>query len=249
MLLRKVADIVQENHQYASVLHEFGLPFYLYTEKTLAEACQMRGLNAAQVVKGLEAIHRPTKATPVWHECPIELVIHYLRLTHKTFIQEKLPYMAKLIQDLKPLPAMPNHQQILIRDLQWLFPLFHEDFTKHIQEEENTLFSYILTLCQAQQGVCPLGELHYQMERYSIQYFALDHHTHDDEMQGIRELTNGYTLEPNDNLHLTVVFEELKALEASLITHAEVEDRILFVKAMRLEQQVKAMRKLKSGWN
>jgi len=196
----------------------------------------------------LEAIHR-VAAVPVWYDCPIELVIHYLRLAHKVFIQEKLPYMARLIQAVKPLPTTTKSMQTLIQDLQWLFPLFHEDFTRHIQEEEDTLFRYILTLCQAQQGTCKLGELHYQMERYSIQYFALDHHTHDDEMYGIRELTNNYTLESNNNLHLAVIFEELKALETSLITHAQIEDEILFVKALRLEHQVKAALKMKSAWN
>jgi regulator of cell morphogenesis and NO signaling len=248
MLTRKITDIVQENYQYASILHEFGLPFYEYTEQTLAEACQAKGLNVTQVVRGLEAVHK-VNAIPVWQDYPIELVIHYLRLTHKIFIQEKLPYMANLVRNLKPLPTLPKTTQMLIRDLQWLFPLFHEDFTKHIQDEEDTLFRYILTLVQAQQGTCKLGELHYQMERYSIQYFALEHHTHDDEMLGIRELTNGYTLEPAYDLHLAVLFEELKALESALITHAQVEDEILFVKALRLEQQVRATLKLKSTWN
>ena len=248
MLYKKVVDIVSENYQYAAVLYEFGLPFYLYTEETLAEACKAKGVNMTKLVQGLETVHRTT-AVPVWHDYPIELVIYYLRLAHKTFIQEKLPYMAKLIHDLSSTPTQDGATQILIRDLQWFFPLFHEDFTRHIQEEEDTLFRYILTLCQALQGTCKMGELHYQMERYSIQYFALDHHTHDDEMKGIRELTNGYALEPNNTLHLRVIFEELKALETSLIAHAKIEDEILFVKALRLEQQVKARLKLRSAWN
>jgi regulator of cell morphogenesis and NO signaling len=248
MLSRKVADLVQENYKYASILHEFGLPFYQYTEQTLAEACKARGLNVQKVVKGLEAGFQE-RTVPIWQEIPIELIIHYLRLTHKIFIQEKLPYIANLIQHLKPLPAEPKSTQMLIRDLQWLFPLFQEDFIKHIQDEEDTLFRYIITLAQAQQGSCKLGELHYQMERYSIQYFALDHHTHDDEMKGIRELTQNYTLDNTQNLHMAVIFEELKSLEKYLIVHAKVEDEILFVKALRLEQQVKATLKLKSGWN
>lgn len=249
MLSRKIGDMVQEDYQYASVLHEFGLPFYQYTEHTLLEACQTRGLNLKQVLRGLEMVGKTKNAHLTWQEYPIELIIHYLRLAHKTFIKEKLPYMASLIQNLKTSTQQPKSHQNIARDLQWLFPLFQEDFTKHIQEEEDTLFRYILTLIQAQQGTCKLGELHYQMERYSIQYFALDHHTHDDEMKGIRELTNGYVLDKPQNLHLLVIFEELKALESALITHAKVEDEILFVKALRLEQQVKDLIHLKSKWN
>jgi regulator of cell morphogenesis and NO signaling len=241
----KIGDIVQADYKTAAVLHEFGLPFYLYTAHTLAEACQARGLNIAQVVRSLESVGKVQSPALTWQEYPIEVIIHYLRLTHKLFIQEKLPYMASLIQNLEILPA----HQTLVKDLQWLFPLFQEDFTKHIQEEEDSLFRYILTLLQAQQGTCKQGELYYQMQKYSIQFFALDHHTHDDEMRGIRELTNEYVLDKPENLHLKVIFEELKALERALIVHAQVEDEILFVKALRLEQQVKDIIATKSQWN
>jgi regulator of cell morphogenesis and NO signaling len=77
------------------------------------------------------------------------------------------------------------------------------------------------------------------MEKYSIQYFALDHHTHDDEMKGIRDITKEYSIPLSASTHLKVVFEELQALEKDLILHAKIEDEILFIKALQIEKQVK----------
>jgi regulator of cell morphogenesis and NO signaling len=245
MLNRKIQDLVAENYEYAEILYDFGIHFYHYSELTLAQACKHKGLNYQQVIQGLESIHHTTP-THTWQEYSVDIVIHYLKHTHTLFLKDKLPYMADLIADLK---AEQYQDKNLIKDLQLLFPLFAEDFIHHIHEEEDTLFQYIHTLHNASLGRYKFSELYYQMEKYSIQYFALDHHTHDDEMRGIRKITNNYTLPPQSELHLKVIFEELKALERELQIHAQIEDEILFIKALQLEKKVKEMIKQKSGLN
>jgi len=82
-----------------------------------------------------------------------------------------------------------------------------------------------------------------------MQRFAMDHEAHDDEMNGIRKITRDYFLPPNCPLHIKVLYSELKAFEQSLITHARIENEILFPKAMALEHQVKKMLEEKVKWN
>ncbi|MEJ0029806.1 MAG: hypothetical protein WDO15_05305 [Bacteroidota bacterium] len=77
-----------------------------------------------------------------------------------------------------------------------LFPLFIEDFIHHIYKEEDTLFKYIKVLERAQTGNYNPARLYYMMERHSLQRFAMDHEAHDDEMTGIRKITNDYQLFP-----------------------------------------------------
>jgi regulator of cell morphogenesis and NO signaling len=246
LLEKRITDLVAENYVYASVLHYFGIQFYQYSEQTLAQVCVRKGLNISQITKSLEAIqHQPAPPRDLM-DLPIDLVIEYLRHTHYVFVKHNLPYMAKLIEDL---PEEKTSQKNLARDLKMLFPLFVDDFIHHIHEEEATFFTYIYNLHKALQGQMNPMKLYYQMEKSSIQFFALDHHTHDDEMRGIREITNNYHLEKTDSLHLKVIFEELKALEHNLQTHAKIEDEILFIKALQLEKQVKAMLTEKIKWN
>jgi regulator of cell morphogenesis and NO signaling len=67
----------------------------------------------------------------------------------------------------------------------------------------------------------------------------MDHEVHDDEMAGIRKITKDYELRPDAPLQIKVIYNELKEFEKSLITHARIENEILFPKAMALERKVK----------
>jgi regulator of cell morphogenesis and NO signaling len=235
---RKITDIVEDNYVFAYVLYYFGIQFYEYSENTLAQVCRQKGLGMDNVVKSLEEVQKaaPVDLVPL-EELPIDLIIEYLKHTHYIFIKQKLPYMVRLIDTLTFTTASAS----LVKDLQMVFPLFVEDFIRHIYEEEDTLFTYIHLLHQAKTQTVNRSRLYYQMEKHSLQTYAMDHDTHDDEMQGIRNITNQYNLDDNASLHLKVIFAELKAFEQALQTHASIENEILFPKALRLEREVKMM--------
>jgi regulator of cell morphogenesis and NO signaling len=157
-----------------------------------------------------------------------------------------LPYIARLIESFKA-----NHDdfQSIERDLKIVFPLFVEDFIEHIYHEEDTLFSFILSLDKASRGKYVPTKLFMLMEKNSMQRFAMDHEAHDDEMQGIRKITKDYFIGTNCPLHIKVLYNELKEFEKSLITHARIENEILFPKAMALENVVKKHFQEKSKLN
>jgi len=67
----------------------------------------------------------------------------------------------------------------------------------------------------------------------------MEHDVHDDEMEGIRKITKDYELTHDAPLHVKVLYSELKSFEKSLITHARIENEILFPKAMALEHTVR----------
>ena len=234
----KINDLVSQNYIYASVLHHFGIQFYDYSENTLKEVCQSKGLNVNQVIQSLEAVHQKNTEEVSLISYSVDLIIQYLRHMHFVFINKKLPYMSRLIEDLD---SQEIGNQQLVKDLQILFPLFVEDFIHHIHEEEDTFFKYILILHQASLGKYKITQLYKEMESTSLQHFVLEHHTHDDEMRGIREITNNYQLPTYASLHLKVLFEELKSLETELLNHAKIEDEILCIKAFKLEILVKKM--------
>ena len=117
--------------------------------------------------------------------------------------------------------------------------MFVEDFIHHIYEEEDTLFRYIRALERASKGNYIPTRLYYLIEKHSVQKFAMEHDVHDDEMEGIRKITNDYEVNTGTPLHVKVIYSELKEFERSLITHARIENEILFPKAMALENKVK----------
>lgn len=244
---KTITDLVGENYVFASVLYYFGIKFYDYSDKTLAQVCDEKGLDINRVITRLESNTGEIEYREVeLLGYPIDLIIEYLKHTHYIFIKQKLPYIARLIENLKFL--FPPHNQI-IEDLKFVFPLFVEDFIHHVYEEEDSLFCYINLLHKTLNHSFNPSLVFYEMEKFSLQEHAIAHDMHDDEMEGIRSITNDYSIPDKNDLHLRVVFEELRAFEKQLIAHAGVENEILFPKALGLEKEVKGVLKEKIKWN
>ena len=81
------------------------------------------------------------------------------------------------------------------------------------------------------------------LEKDPISILADQHEIHDDEMQGIRQLTKDYFLEEDAPLTMKVLYHELQNFEKELSIHAKIEDELLFPKAVQLE--LEALRKIR----
>lgn len=232
----RISVLVDQNYVHAYVLYYFGIRFFEYSEMTLAQVCKQCGLKVEQVIREMEDPSHLREADLPLMSYPIDLIIEYLKHSHFLFIKHKLPYIARLVESFKA-----NHEDYhaVERDLKIVFPLFVEDFIQHIYEEEDTLFIFINSLERATREKFVPTKLYFLLEKNSVQKFAMEHDVHDDEMRGIRNITKDYTLHPNAPLHVKVLYNELKDFEKSLITHARIENEILFPKAMALESKVK----------
>lgn len=232
----RIQELVDKNYVHGYVLFYLGIRFYEYSELTLAQVCERRGLKVEQIIRELESPTHLKEADLPLISYPIDLIIEYLKHSHFLFIKHKLPYIARLVESFK---AQHDDYLQVERDLKMVFPLFVADFIEHIYEEEDTLFHYILALEKASKGKFSPGKLFHLMEKNSVQKFAMEHEAHDDEMEGIRKITRNYQLLERAPLHVKVIYSELKSFETSLITHARIENEILFPKAMGIEAKVK----------
>lgn len=236
---RKINDLVSENYVYASVLYYFGVGFYNYEDKTLREVCDAHGLKLDQVVQSLANVTKKGEEFDLFLlSYPVPLVIEYLKHTHHVFVKKKLPFIAQLINHIQD---KDKQMQALIEDLKFVFPLFVEDFIHHIYKEEDTFFTYILELDTALKGNYNPGKLFFNLNKHSLQRYAIEHDVHDDEMEGIRNITNNYQLTDDMSLELRVLYSELQHFEQMLIVHAKVENEILFPKALELERRAQRM--------
>lgn len=234
---RKISDLVDQDKVRAHVLFYFGIKFFEYSEHTLEQVCAEKGLSVEVVVRELENPGENFQESDLpLISYPVDLIMEYLKHTHYLFVKHKLPYIGRLVQSFK---ANHAHYEQVEKDLKILFPLFLEDFIHHIYEEEDTLFKYIQLLERAARGIYNPAVLYHMIEKHSLQQCALDHEAHDDEMQGIRNITKDYFLTPDAPLHVKVIFSELIQFEKSLKVHARVENEILFPKALALENEVK----------
>lgn len=225
-----IEELVDENFIYAKVLHYFGVHFYDNRKKTLDTVCIENNIEQEKLDVFLQGItSEKNLSTTQLNKYPAGLIIEYLKHAHQIFIKEKLPYILKLVGDIRS-------QSKLINDLRFILPIFVEDFIKHIYEEEDRLFSYIQNLEVYIKGAAIKSTFVYGQNNFSIQEFALHHDDSDQEMKGIRGITFDYNTNELEDIHLKVLFKELKQFDAELTHHATIENEILFPKALALEK-------------
>lgn len=234
-----VGDLVSENYVFASVLHYFGISFYQYPTHSLEQVCKKHKVKPEQLISELEAwAARKEPSTEELYLNPIEVLVAYLKKKHYYFVRQELPFLSNLISGISP----EKEFQGLMNDLRILFPLFVEDFIHHIHEEESRLFKRIELLQDIEDGNFSLHDALIILQRDPVKSLADEHEIHDDEMEGIRNLTSDYALAEDAPLTMRVLYHELQNFEQELIIHSQIEDELLFPKAIELEKE--AIRKI-----
>lgn len=232
----KISHIVGSNPKLNATLFKLGIHFYNYSEQTLEEVCKNKGLSPELVEQRLnEGIKKDSSEAVDLSIFPVELVVEYLKHSHYLFIKDRIPYLWDLINN----PALPNTD--LINDLRVVFPDFIRDFIQHIYDEEDSLFAYIYFLNKGLRRDADPDAIQKYMREHPMSKYEEDHFKQEDEMQGIRDLTANYQMDNQTNVHLKVLMDSLKSFDEELVSHAGIENEILFPKAKVLEAQVAAL--------
>tara|TARA_B110000263_G_C15294180_1_gene504774 strand:- start:401 stop:1162 length:762 start_codon:yes stop_codon:yes gene_type:complete len=230
-----VSDIVSKDYRYAKALDSFGVDFYKYFDYQIEDLCKIKGFEKESLIgyrisldESFDLEYKTLKS------CPLNLVIEYLRHNHNYFIKNKLPYIQNLIRNLDISSLNYNFSD----DLKFIFPLFYEEFTDHIIEEEKIIFKYINKLFYADNNFINPSAMFFLMKGVALKEIAEEHLREDSEMSGIRGLTNNYSLSNINDLHMKVIFQELKDFDKELEIHSDIENKILFPRALDLQYKI-----------
>jgi regulator of cell morphogenesis and NO signaling len=247
---KSLSELVEENHSIGAVLHVFGIDFCQHADKTLECVCRERRMSSVPILKEWESMRQQERFSmpELLKGYTVDAIIDYLKNSHRIFMRRRLPYMQHLVNRAQPQNLSPAMLETL-NDLKIAFPLFAEDFIRHILEEENETFRYILLLDDALYHRGGLGKAFFAMQKYTMQHIAAHHHDDDDDMRGIRELTRDYATDTTTPLVIRVLYSELQRFENELQTHAAIENHILLPKAFQLESKVKRLMQEKAGLN
>lgn len=232
-LSKTISQLVTDNQYIASALHFLGIHFDKYNDNTLEEICQARGWNITLIENRIEEILKDSNQDLNVNSLPLELLIEYLKHSHYVFIKQRLPFLTEMVNNFD------SESEEIKNELKFVFPLFVHDFIEHIYEEEDTVFGYINSLIKAEKGVeSHLLQLQTKMLSISVKHFQIDHEIHDDQLKGIRRMTNNFEILESYDLPTKIVFAELKKMDRELHYHAKIENEILFPKALALERKV-----------
>ncbi|HEY1367733.1 MAG TPA: DUF542 domain-containing protein [Gaiellaceae bacterium] len=216
--LSTLGELVRERPARARVLERLGLDYCCGGRRTLAEACEERGLDANTVAVFLAGDAEPVASETVdWGEATVaELCAHIVDVHH-----ERLRWELPRLGDLASRAAEAHGAELPeLAELRDVFESLRLELEEHIVDEERQLFPRLVA------GETPSPEELAQLEREHDEAGAALHR--------LRELTHGYDRDRAlCNVHRTLL-DGLHGLELDLHQHVHEENNVLFVRARAL---------------
>jgi regulator of cell morphogenesis and NO signaling len=225
-----VGDVVVSHPAAAGLFEELGVDYCCGGRRTLAEACERRGLDAATVAALLDARgRRTTAAGPETHDvsrASIAELCEHISVRHHGPLGAELTRIGKLVDTVVRVHG-DGHPEL--GDLQRVFGSMRAELEAHVRVEEARLFP----ACRAAEDAA--GDR--AAAGFDDELLALLEDEHDATGQAlvaIRELCGGY--DPALGLCGTHrrLLESLRGFEAELHQHVHEENNILFPRMREL---------------
>jgi regulator of cell morphogenesis and NO signaling len=213
-----LGDLARAHPSATRVFLRHRIDFCCGGRRSLADACELAGLDAAEIATELEREAQRGDAAESWDlRSQTELADH---IEHH--------YHAALRRDLPPLIDAARKVERVHADkpgvptgLADVLTAFFTEMQNHMAKEERVLFPLI------RRGV--LGPSVYM----PVRVLEIDHDNHAEYLATIRALTADLRLPPHACATWTALYHGLATIEAELMQHIHLENNILFARALQ----------------
>lgn len=192
------------------------LDFCCGGRRTLAEACERAGLDAAEIVAELEQEASRGDGDAHWDRCsPAELADHIESHYHAA-LRRDLPPLIEASRKVERVHASKPGVPAGLADV---LTAFFDEMVSHMAKEEKILFPMIRRGVRGEPVYMPVR----MMER--------EHDSHSEALTKIRSLTDDLRLPAHACATWTALYNGLETLETELMQHIHLENNILFRRA------------------
>ncbi|MDO8362652.1 MAG: iron-sulfur cluster repair di-iron protein [Actinomycetota bacterium] len=224
-----LAEVVDAYPALTRELEGRGLDYCCGGKRTLGEACERAGLNAAQVAAELAAAIVP--ATPAeWTTMTADVLVDHLEHTHHRYLWAELPRITALADKIVSVHG-EHHPELA--GIAACYAEVRADLEPHLMKEERVLFPMVRELV-ATEG---LPSFHCGTLRNPISVMLAEHDAVGELLARLHRLTDGYTPPADGCATYTACFAAMAELEADTHLHIHKENNVLFPLVERLEAQ------------
>ncbi len=226
LLASRVGELVANDFRTAHLFTQHGIDFCCGGGISLARAITRFDADETALLDALMALDTEGDKLQGLEQLALPDLLNYIESTHHTFVREKAPLLVEYSQKMVRAHG-ENHDEI--KPLAGWIRALVDDLMPHLMKEEQILFPAILGLHnQVEMQNCfghignPINAMQYE---------------HDDALQifeKIRELTNSFTAPAHACTTWRVCYASLAEFEADLKQHINIENNVLFPKALAL---------------
>ncbi len=213
-----LADIARTTPASTRVFMRHHLDFCCGGKRTLAEACELAGLDPVVVAAEVEQEARKNSAEPDWLTRPAAELCDYIETRFHAALRRDLPLLIEAAIKVERVhvkrPEVPTGLAALLADM--LAEMEH-----HMGKEEQVLFPMIRRGVPGERMYMPVSAL------------ESEHDIHGQMLTRIRELTNDFQVPERGCATWRALYQGLEAMEDELMHHIHLENNILFPRAVR----------------
>jgi len=198
--------------------------------RSLAEACDDRGLDPVVTVSELTAASSTVNAAEWSTMAPAALVDH-LESTHHRYLWDEMPRLSALIAKVV---SVHGERHPELHTIATCYEEIRGDLEPHMSKEEQVLFPMIREL----DGATSPPSFHCGTLRNPISVMMREHDRVGELLLDLRRLTNDYQPPADGCVSYTTCFAALADLEADTHLHIHKENNLLFPMVVRLETEL-----------
>ncbi len=226
-----LASIVTNNSQAVPVLEKYNLDFCCKGKRTLAQACEEKGLMVDLISLEIESQIALRQAGQMpFEEMTCEQLISYILIHHHFYVKQSMPIITG---HLEKVANKHGEKHPFMVEVFHLFSELQNDMTHHMQKEEMILFPRIKHMEEIVVNN-KVAEMDVAQIQGPVSVMMNEHDKAGELLYQIRNLTNGYEVPDEACTTFRVSLAELKEFEEDLHKHVHLENNHLFPKAIQM---------------
>ncbi len=166
-----------------------------------------------------------------WTAAPLSELIAHIVSIHHQYLKVELPKIQKRLQEVYA--THRERHAATLAPLPGIFFLLTDELRLHMHKEERTLFPAIEESEQVAKGGYPPAQLGTLANPIFV--MLAEHESVESSLEQIRRITRDYKLPPHACDPYQMLFLGFEALEREIQTHFDLENKILFPRALALQ--------------
>jgi regulator of cell morphogenesis and NO signaling len=227
-----VGSIVASRPALSRVFEKAGVDYCCGGKKTLAQACQEKGLDAQSLLEKLEACTAATDDSLVdAASMSLTELADHIEKTHHAYLQSELPRLIWLTQKVASAHGSKDPR---LNDVSEILFVLARELSSHMMKEEQILFPLVRRLEMSDSPVA----FHCGSITNPIRQMEFEHQDAGEALAKLRALTDDYT--PPDWACNTyrATLDALAQFERDMHQHVHKEDNVLFPRAIKREESL-----------
>lgn len=166
---------------------------------------------------------------------PLSLLLDYVIKIHHHGEAAQWEAILDLLPQVKSSSDWAAHNEL--QEIALQFEQSVGSLHQHFDKEENVLYNYIYRLCDAHEAHMAIEPFHCGTIRMPIMMMMQEHAEEIERYAHLADITDGFTAPQDASEPYKQLLAALKTFVADLTAHTNLENDIIFPKALQLEQE------------